>query len=708
MGITESKFSVRDQVEKLLDNPYNCDLVLIFHSLVTNPTSLNDFFTLIPNKDIAALRDSHSFYALKIFVKSSLHTIMAISLQDPGHLSNTLTRKALQNSIRLLIRILPFLFTAKPSLHWFNELLLDAPVSSIVLSECLTELGARLPNLDSAPKYQFFGEQLAAALRTIAFLPHVTIAEDNQLNQRLWAPGIGLSTTSNSSSKELVNNRVEYLTLLCVLFSEVLYQPKEHCFSLLLFFFSTKNEKVFILDFLCSLTNTAFQKTSFISLKYFSGQQRELSVLSLRILILLLSYTPLRIDPSLLAKLQDNNVQVLEMQNYYVFYYEKLHRSTDLEFIVGGIEQHTTSSLKHTSWFRPLEREFCLGAQDNLYLFLILCTFHKRLLRHLSSSKHLHQLVLNLLYLIVKCSSEGGDKHVCKVVYLILRKLLLIPQLVSSLCKPAQNLQVPSMDSYIPGFQNNVGDYVISTTATLLKLKAEEYSSLFPILMSTLQHANGISLSTLDAVLDLLSTMLQPSSLFLSKNNAIKLIHLLSALQLYASNEGIKNNGLALAFAKIKNHLLPLLSLDKQEMEKKASQFLPQFYTESTADLTSLIHWYGGLFNDKFTVLISFIENSDSPNPINSVINSSAEACNQKTTENFELWNQSVHFWFIASYWGQILRTSSFQDGVLSPWYGTQPCLIQVKSQQQSSISFGNALTVDTLTSIMSLPFNNH
>ena len=152
---------------------------------------------------------------------------------------DTAPEKHALNCIRVLTRVIPFLYEADHLEHWREQTFWQKrrrPLrkgNRVAKSEVLFDEGQQdeVSPLDLQEQYEELrplGEELVDTLVDLLFYTNFTLPPDEHSKTRvtysIWQSGVGCNTAMNSSS-QIESNRSEVLRLLLTLSSEALYLP---------------------------------------------------------------------------------------------------------------------------------------------------------------------------------------------------------------------------------------------------------------------------------------------------------------------------------------------------------------------------------------------------------------------------------------------------------------------------------------------------
>ncbi|KAM3122098.1 hypothetical protein CJJ07_003230 [Candidozyma auris] len=232
------------------------DDVKFWNVLIDSPSEASHFFDLLTANDIHTIRDQNLPNFL-ILVRMLSAEIVKLKFQA------TAKRQRLVNCVRLLTRLLPFLFELsnyttdiEPELFWSKELRLDKLCSNSLTSSLLLRRKSTPANLEQGP----LAVDLIHALVCLLFVPGFTVDGTTQekSNSLIWEPGIGISGTFRPPNCRLDCNRVDILKLLLTLTCSTYYISAKNATTEGSRFLSTlvsTLQKQDLVLFSCSLVN---------------------------------------------------------------------------------------------------------------------------------------------------------------------------------------------------------------------------------------------------------------------------------------------------------------------------------------------------------------------------------------------------------------------------------------------------------------------
>lgn len=300
MGASESKLAFRRNVFRLYEErniPVTDDA---FWSTFTElPVSAEDVFGLFNPQDIRSVRDKAP-ENLKTLLKKVLETLFTKT--DTINIATATARftdsdtKIVNNALRILTRLLPYLFEVP-------DALLENDIFWNGLSHSNSNNSDPSNTTNASILPDTTGAKLVSTVLHLLFCQGYTLPEINgertNFTLAIWRVGLGASS-SPSSTAAFDQNRTEVLRLLLVILSKWMYFPPQQ-----ILYASTHWTAVLetpgiisqkhVLTLLCSLINTVLSYDPVgWGLPYnhvlFSDSQESLAMVSLHVMLALLAY----------------------------------------------------------------------------------------------------------------------------------------------------------------------------------------------------------------------------------------------------------------------------------------------------------------------------------------------------------------------------------------------------------------------------------
>ncbi|KAL8826411.1 MAG: hypothetical protein Q9191_003817 [Dirinaria sp. TL-2023a] len=235
------------------------------------PESTEDVFSLFSPTDIRRARDN-SIGNIETLIQSLVSRLRDLKHHRAFPNPEVAPENHALNCIRVLTRVLPFLYEAENLESWRERIFWErrrrsAKRKVAKKSEVLFDEGRQQDPLELDTEEQFedmqpLGEELVDTLVDLLFYTDFTLpANDrtrNKVTYSIWQSGVGCNTHMNSSN-QLESNRCEVLRLLLTMSSEALYMspnvlPVKGIKAVT--YLTTCPDKQVVLSLLCSQLNT--------------------------------------------------------------------------------------------------------------------------------------------------------------------------------------------------------------------------------------------------------------------------------------------------------------------------------------------------------------------------------------------------------------------------------------------------------------------
>lgn len=215
MKLAEDKFQYKSHFATLGQSRIvHQDNTKFWNVLIDSPQSASDVFDLLSSTDIQSVRDQNlpNFFILIRVLSSRIVELSGRAVQE---------RQRLVNCVRLLTRVLPFLFelpnyASEIELELFWEQNFDPQRFAAHSVSMSLQLRRSLFSLEDATVPAV---DLLRSLVSLLFVPGFTLEQGS----KLWEPGIGVSGAYKKPDHKLDINRIDILRLLLVLTSSTYY-----------------------------------------------------------------------------------------------------------------------------------------------------------------------------------------------------------------------------------------------------------------------------------------------------------------------------------------------------------------------------------------------------------------------------------------------------------------------------------------------------
>lgn len=402
MGNSDSKLNYRKAVVQLTTKTQPIDTAddeFWEQFWCENMNSIQDVFTLIPATEIRALREespsnlaTFCYKAVEKLVKST-DTLCNTSAQQ----------QAVLNSVRLLTRILPYIFEDP---DWKGFFWSSLPAASSSMEEDNEQVQENLP----------LAKSLILAICDLLFCPDFTVAplpskankfgfsadsppEDLQSIdscEYIWEAGVGF-TNPTISTAAYDRNRTELLRLLLTCFSSTMYTTPNEAGNTpnrwIEHFTSAENRHA--LPLFTSFINCvfAYDPVGYIPFNHliFRDTRESLVEIALQLLIVTLDHD-FSCDPQNKVGTSDAVLQ----DNLFINYLSRIHREEDFAFLLKGFTKLLNNPLIQT--YIPNSTKKIQFHQELLVLFWKVCDYNKKFMYYVLKSSNVLDVLVPILY----------------------------------------------------------------------------------------------------------------------------------------------------------------------------------------------------------------------------------------------------------------------------------------------------------------------
>ena len=374
------------------------------------------------------------------------------------------------NCIRVLTRILPFLYEADNLETWEDKFFWskerrrvengDTNTIEMLFDETKGEAEATQDEKETFESVHPLGEDLVDVLIDLLFYTGLTLPlserAKGKVTYAIWQKGVGC-TIPMSSSKEMESNRTEILRLLLTMSSKSLYMPS-HILPVIgvkaITYITTCPDKQLVLSLLCSQLNTALNynpatwRVPYDHVVYRDPRQILVSY-SLQFLLVLLLYT---------APEKGDNVP---HKNYFRHFLGRLHRLQDFEFLADGMIRTLNQPLQATSAYLPGSQKSLNWAPEMIMLFWETLQCNKRFRSFIIDGDSGHQFMVLMLYYALEYRADPAKQGVVRMCVFVLQTLSTEPNFGKQLNRPMENHESLPVAVKIPDFVGSQIDFLI-------------------------------------------------------------------------------------------------------------------------------------------------------------------------------------------------------------------------------------------------------
>ncbi|KAL8731823.1 MAG: hypothetical protein Q9181_004155 [Wetmoreana brouardii] len=466
------------------------------------PESTEDVFSLFSPADVRRARDN-SLGNVETLLTTLISRLIALrqlpAFPDPELAS---AKEAL-NCIRILTRLLPFLYEAEQLEAWEDKFFWQrrkgqGKNESNRKPEVLFD-GSNSDGLETREAAEEeepieyakpLGEELIDTLIDLLFytgftIPRVERSKD-KVTYAIWQSGVGCNT-SMSSSKEMEGNRTEG-------FSD---------------------------DLQALQYNLSTWRVPYDHMVYQNPKQVYVSYCLQFLLILLLYPIP-------------DDGRDPPPKNYFRHFLGRLHRPQDFEFLVEGMLRTLNQPLQATSTYLPGSQRSLQWAPEMLMLFWEALQCNKRFRSFiLDSERGLEFAVLVMVYALEN-KADTAKQGVVRMCVFILQTLSTEPQFGKHLNKDFTKQDVLPTTIRIPDFSGTYADFLIISINTLMTTSKGKLDAIYPALLATINNVaaylQNLSPRSSTKLIQLFVSMSAPSFLLANESNYALMQSLLESM----------------------------------------------------------------------------------------------------------------------------------------------------------------------------------
>lgn len=545
---------------------------------------MSDIFTLFTASDIRQTRDRF---------KPNLETFILVLTERLFYLFNhsefphpeIAPAKELLNCIRLLTRILPFIYEQKhqsPELDaWFDAFFWgrrrvkkhtdgqnnDTTAQSEPSPSTENENVFDEDEFDNQSS-EFYdtkplGEQLIDTALNLLFCGGITVPKStNKVAYSIWETGVGCTTPLNSTGEQ-DSNKIEILRFLLALVSDCLYTspsalPIEG--SKFLTYMVTKTNKRMAMAILCSLLNTSLKYSPRWKVPYdhmlLSDGHKVLITYSLQFLEALLIYP---IPES--SQYTDGTAP----KNIFRHLCSKIHKAEDLQFIADSLVKMLSQPIHASSSYLPGSRQEIPWTMELTMLFWDLVQCNKKFKHFLIATERMHDFLILLLYYIHERSLDNSKLNLVRLCAYELLYLTGDPTFASSLSKTFTGQSMLPSAIQLSSFVGSYSDYLIIRLIKTITNKNSSFNFLIPTFLECIYniapYTLNIGYQAAASLVQLCAATANPSFLFANETNHKHLETVLKSINLLIECNFSSNINIAFLILKNDNVFYTIKSL---------------------------------------------------------------------------------------------------------------------------------------------------
>ncbi|XP_050393670.2 protein HID1 [Patella vulgata] len=573
MGNTDTKLNFRKAVIQLTTKtqPIEANDEAFWEQFWSESvTCVQDVFTLIPAAEIRALREESPSNLATFCYKAVEKLVAAAESGCPSQRE----QQTVLNCVRLLVRILPYIFEDP---DWRGFFWSTLPGHS--------EDG----ETESPP----LAQSLLSALTDLLFCPDFTVASNRKAGpdnpedmhsidscEYIWEAGVGFAHSPAHNGYH-DQNRTEILKLLLTCFSETMYLPPiadahAHPNQWIQFFSSTENRHALplftsMLNLVCSYDPVGYGVP--YNHLMFSDHREPLVEIALQVLCVTMENDNsgnqnVSVDGTSSGTAMDQSSDAGGPDNLFVNYLSRIHREEDFSFILKGITRLLNNPLTQT--YLPGSTKKVQFHQELLVLFWKMCDINKKFMFYVLKSSDVLDVLVPILYFLNDARADQSRVGLMHIGVFILLLLSGERNFGVRLNKP-YSVRVP-MD--IPIFTGTHADFLIIVFHKIITTGHQRLQPLFDCLLTIIVNVSPylktLSMVASTKLLHLLEAFSTPWFLFASPTNHHLVFFLLEVFNNIIQYQFDGNSNLVYTIIRKRNvfHQLANLPVDHSAIAK--------------------------------------------------------------------------------------------------------------------------------------------
>ncbi|AEO56437.1 hypothetical protein MYCTH_65705 [Thermothelomyces thermophilus ATCC 42464] len=571
MGASDSKLVFKKGIFRLSEERHIPPNEPYWASFWELPESSEDIFSLFAPADVRRTRDN-ALENLESLIRAVTDRLTVLrhhpSFPDPDLAPD---REAL-NCIRVLTRVLPFIYEKESLQQWQDELLWSPrrkPTrKATIANEVLFDGGTDAPPKAAPDDFEDakpLAEELIDTLLDLLFFSDLTVPKAPQgkpkVTYAIWQSGVGCNA-SIPTTREHESNRSEILRLLLTLASHSMYLtpsvlPQQGTKALT--YICTNPDKQVVLSVLCSLWRVPYNA---LVLK----DPKEI----------LVTYTLQLLLATLLYPIPEQ-AGVPTPKNYYRHFLGRLHRPQDFQFVVDGMTRILNQPLQTNSSYIPGAQPPVRFAPEIIMLFWEMTQCNKRFRSFIVDTERAHDFIILILFYALEYKNDASKQGLVRMCAFLLQTLSVEKNFGVNLNKSfeAQDTLPPAIR--IAGFRGTYADFLIQSIYALITTSQGRLTAIYPALLAVINniaaYLEGLSAPTCAKIMQLFNSMSSPSFLLANETNHRLLRSLLEAINAIIEHQYNKNPTFIFAILRNRKRFEALRSLTlesgQEEIERR-------------------------------------------------------------------------------------------------------------------------------------------
>ncbi|BAE63741.1 unnamed protein product [Aspergillus oryzae RIB40] len=267
-------------------------------------------------------------------------------------------------------------------------------------------------------------------------------------------------------------------------------------------------------------------------------------------------------------------------KNYYRHYFGRLHRPQDFQFLVDGMTRILNQPMQATNSYLPGSQKTVKWAPEMMMLFWEALQCNKRFRSFIIDSNRSHDFVILCIFYAIVYKSDPSQQGVVRMCIFITQTMSVEPNFGKSLNKKFEAQETLPQSIRIPGFRGSYADYLIMSVHTLITGSKGKLTAVYPALLAIINniaaYVENLSPAACSKLLQLFSSMSAPSFLLANETNHALLSSVLESINALLEHQFTRNSFLVYAILKHRRRFEAVqeftLESGQQEIERQSER----------------------------------------------------------------------------------------------------------------------------------------
>ncbi|KAK4623046.1 uncharacterized protein CLAFUR5_07371 [Fulvia fulva] len=564
MGVTDSKISFKQSIVRIggeVNIPVND---AIWQQMFALPESFGDVASLCSVSDIGCLTKSNDNNRpppntqvepnknLETLLYALIRHLKTLQEQHVYEDDQRRTNNEILNCMRILTRVLPFIYEAQHLKDWHNSFFWE-PRRPTCYWDKRRETGPLMDGLNPSEKYEKsfgdmhvgkpLGQETLEIVTSYLFFSGFTLPKrvndkgkpDLEIVAKVWQTGIGSKVSANCT-KDNEKNQQEVIRLLIALMSKTMYiQPNDVPLVDVkaLTFMTTGLSERMVKAIVCSTMNTALKYNPNIwsvPVEVATGgdHKKHLVTNCLQLLLALLIYPP-----------PDG------AKNQFRQLAGRLKKPEDFQFVNQGLNQVLSQPIHNNFSYSLAKDKAVAWAPEMITLLWELVQCNKNFRRYLVETNSMLDYVVVILYYCLDAMTDAAKHGILRAGVFFLQTMSTEPGFAIKMNEVFRHPETLPPVMRIPNFHGSYTDFLICSFHTIFVSCEGKFEAIYPALLTVLRniapYQRNLARATSTKMQDMFQRMCSAQWLVNKENTDVLIIEYLDAVNSILGNNYQEN-----------------------------------------------------------------------------------------------------------------------------------------------------------------------